>query len=83
VASLGYRLRLNRLPPSLGQATYVLFRGDLGNAWQDSGDVDVDNTLVGGSVGWGADTVLGPILLGYGRAEEGYNTWYFSLGTSF
>lgn len=83
VASLGYRLRLNRLAPSLGQATYLLFRGDMGNTWQDSDDVDVDNTLVGGSVGWGADTVLGPILLGYGLAEEGFETWYFSLGTSF
>ncbi len=83
VGSLGYRHRLTRLPPSLGQATYVLFRADLGNVWQESGDVDVDDTLLGGSVGWGADTILGPILFGYGRAEEGFDTWYFSLGTSF
>ncbi|HMP76619.1 MAG TPA: patatin-like phospholipase family protein [Kiritimatiellia bacterium] len=83
VASLGYRYRLTRLPPGLGQAVYLLFRGDIGNVWQESGDVDVGDTLVGGSAGWGADTILGPIAMTYGRAEGGYTSWYFSLGTSF
>ena len=83
VASLGYRYRLSRLSPSIGQATYLITRVDTGNVWEDSSDAGTDDIIWGGSVGIGADTIAGPILLGYGRAEGSYSSWYFSLGTSF
>jgi NTE family protein len=83
VASLGYRYRLARLPPSLGQAAYALARVDVGNAWQEAGDVGTDDLIVGGLIGLGVDTLAGPVVLGYGQAEGGFSSFYFSLGTSF
>jgi NTE family protein len=82
VATLGYRYRVMRLAPSLGQALYVMMRADLGNVWNDPDDVG-DDLLLGGSAGVGLDTIAGPILLAYGYADDGSSCAYFSLGTSF
>jgi NTE family protein len=82
VATLGYRYRVMRLAPSLGQALYVVTRADFGNVWNDSDDVG-DDLLLGGSAGLGLDTIAGPILLAYGYADDGSSCAYFSLGTSF
>jgi len=34
-------------------------------------------------VGLGADSAIGPIMLSYGRADEGFDAFYFSLGSGF
>jgi len=81
--SLGYRYRISRLPPSLGRGVYAMLRGDLGNVWQESSDVDFNDTLWGLGGGLGADTALGPAYVGYGYADGGSDRFYFSLGTAF
>jgi NTE family protein len=37
-------------------------------------------TLKSGSVFLGADTPIGPLYLGYGRAVDGNSSWYLFLG---
>ena len=42
-----------------------------------------DGTLRSSSVFVGADSPLGPVYLGFGRAAEGSNSVYFFLGLPF
>ncbi|WAC63794.1 hypothetical protein OVA13_03115 [Pseudoxanthomonas sp. SL93] len=41
----------------------------------------MDDMLGAGSVFVGADTFLGPIFLGYGRAEGGQDSFYLTFGS--
>jgi len=81
VASLGYCYRLLQLPAQLGKGIYALSRVDAGNVWAD--EFDAEDLRYGGAVGLGADLAIGPLYVGYGRADEGYDCFYFSLGTVF
>jgi len=83
VASVGYRYRLVELPSSLGRGVYALTHVDAGNVWPSEDDMDISDSRVGVAFGLGADTALGPMYLGYGIAEDGFDSWYFSLGTAF
>ena len=83
VASLGYRYRLVTLPSSLGRGVYAVTRLDNGNVWQEGEHIDPSDARVGGALGLGADTAMGVMYLGYGRADGSYDCWYFSLGTAF
>ena len=83
VASIGYRYRIGRVPPGLGDGIYLGCRLDTGNVWQQTSDIDWDNLLTAFSVVIAADTVAGPIYIGYGREESGYDRTYMSLGTQF
>jgi NTE family protein len=55
---------------------------ELGNVWQDSGDL-FDDSIVAGSAYIGADTPIGPVYLGYGRSEGGNGSLYLFLGPLF
>lgn len=81
VASLGYSYRLLQLPAQLGKGIYAITRFDAGNVWAD--EFDVDDLRYGGAIGLGADLSIGPLYFAYGRADEGYDCIYFSLGTVF
>ena len=81
VASLGYAYRLLELPSQLGRGVYVLTRFDVGNVWPD--EFDVDDLRNGVAAGVGADTALGPLYVGYGVSDGGYDRFYVSLGTIF
>ena len=56
---------------------------ELGNVWQDTGDIGFDDTIFAGSAFIGADTPIGPIYLGYGHAESGDGSLYLFLGPLF
>ena len=81
VASLGYTYRLLQLPAQLGKGIYAISRIDAGNVWAD--EFDMDDLRYGGAIGLGADLSIGPLYVAYGRADEGYDCFYFSLGTVF
>ncbi len=55
---------------------------ELGNVWEDSGDI-FDDSIVAGSAFIGADTPIGPIYLGYGHADSGDGSLYLFLGPLF
>jgi NTE family protein len=56
---------------------------EAGNVWQDSSDIDVDDTIFAGSVFLGADTPIGPLYLGYGHNGDGEGSAYLFLGPLF
>jgi NTE family protein len=60
--------------------TYAGASLELGNVWPQRGDIRFDNSLLAGSVFVGADTLLGPLYLGYGYAEGGHDALYLILG---
>ena len=56
---------------------------ELGNVWQTSKAVSLENTIFSGSVFLGFDTPIGPAYVGYGIAESGDRSAYMYLGPRF
>jgi NTE family protein len=54
-----------------------------GNTWARHGDANWDNLRVGGSVFFGADTLIGPVFLVFGAADHDRTSIYFFLGKPF
>ena len=52
-----------------------------GGAWADQDSISNENMVMAGSLFVGLRTPLGPLFLGYGRAEEGIDAFYLRLGT--
>lgn len=50
-----------------------------GNVWFDRSDMSVNSMQLAGSAFVGLDTPLGPLFLGYGRAEGGQDSLYLSF----
>ena len=74
---LGYMRRINdfNLFP-----TYVGLTLESGNVWEKTNDMALDDLIMAGSIFLGIDTFLGPVYLGYGKAESGHDSIYFYLG---
>lgn len=79
-ARLLYYHQIMTLSPTLGRGVYAGLVLDAGNYWQDQDSVDLDDLRTGFGVFVGADTVLGPVLFGYGRADGGEDQFYFTIG---
>ncbi|HEY4646677.1 MAG TPA: patatin-like phospholipase family protein [Steroidobacteraceae bacterium] len=56
---------------------------ELGNVWQNSSDASLDNTIFAGSLFLGVDTPIGPLYIGYGRADTDDQSAYIYLGPRF
>lgn len=80
---VNYRFRLGNLSPSLGDGVYTLLRAGAGNAWPEPSDMDLGDMVVSFAAGLGADTALGPLMLGVGRAEDESTSYFLSIGTLF
>ena len=64
-------------------ALFPAFAGmslELGNVWQSREDISAPDSIFGGSFWAGVDTPVGPIYMGYGRAEGGEDAFYIALG---
>jgi NTE family protein len=75
--SLTYMYKIgdfNLLPTYLGGSI------ETGNVWEDKDQISFGNSILAGSIFLGVDTFLGPIYLGYGRAEGNNQALYFYLG---
>ncbi|MCK4410031.1 MAG: BamA/TamA family outer membrane protein, partial [Candidatus Eisenbacteria sp.] len=77
-----YYYRFLRLPRPFGTGFYAGASLEVGNVWQDAGDVGADGLRYASSVFIGADTLLGPLYLGLGLTEHGDSSGYISLGMS-
>ncbi len=67
-------------------ALFPAFAGaslELGNAWESRKDISANGAILGGSFWAGVDTPVGPVYVGYGRAEGGEDAFYISLGRVF
>ena len=79
IARLIYLRRINDIQFFKAYAGASL---ELGNVWQDSGDI-FDDPIFAGSAFIGADTPIGPIYLGYGHSDSGDGSVYLFLGPLF
>jgi NTE family protein len=59
------------------------FSMELGNAWAAREDISARGSVLGGSFWGGVSTPVGPIYVGYGRAEGGEDAFYVTLGRVF
>src|SRR5690606_20220468 len=67
-------------------ALFPAFAGfslEVGNVWQSRSDISLNDSLVGGSFWAGVSTPVGPVYVGYGRAEGGEDAFYVFLGRIF
>lgn len=63
------------------QPFYVGASLEAGNVWDDLGDAGVDDLVYAGSVFIGLESFLGPMFLGYGRADTGEGSFYLTFGS--
>ena len=77
-----HRLREETLPV-LDTSIYLGASIEIGNVWQDSGEIGFDNTRAGGSIFVVFDNLLGPLYLAYGAAESGHRSAYLFFGQTF
>lgn len=67
-------------------ALFPAFAGatiEVGNVWQSRGAISLRGSIVGGSFWGGVSTPVGPVYVGYGRAEGGLDAFYIALGRVF
>lgn len=76
----GARYRVSKLPSLVGSGVFVGATLEAGNTWFRSEDVGFSSLVWAGSLYGAADTILGPLYLGWGVAERGNNTFFLSLG---
>ncbi|MFV0574372.1 MAG: patatin-like phospholipase family protein [Vibrio sp.] len=63
---------------------YIGASTEYGGVWSDSNaNWDNDSMYLAGSVFTGVDSPIGPIILSYGQTEEGFNSIYLILGSTF
>ena len=77
------QIRSNPLRGLLEAALYVGGSLEAGNAWQNSSDISLSNTLLAGSLFVGADTFIGPVYLAGGLAEGGHTALYLFIGRPY
>ncbi len=82
LASLGYYRQYARLPPQLGRGLYIGASLE-GGRINDRLMKDPWDWVTAGAVYWGADTILGPIFVGYGYSSLGQGTVYLVVGPRF
>ena len=76
----GYQKRLDEI---LGTKPYLGITLQHGSVFQNKADISLSDgvTAAGAWLGW--DSLLGPIYLGYGRADTGDSSAYLSIGSLF
>jgi len=77
---VGARYRISKLPSLVGSGVFVGTTLETGNVWFATESIKPSNLIWAGSLYGAADTILGPVYLGWGIAEQGYNTFFLSLG---
>ena len=55
---------------------------EAGNAWQLRNDINFDSALTNGSLFFGLDSMIGPIYLAAGFAENGDSKFYLLIGST-
>ena len=83
LGQLIYFARVGQLPGALGDGVYVGIGAEAGNVWASRSDASFGDLRPGGLLFAGADTVFGPLYLGYGRTDGGNDAFYLFLGQSF
>jgi len=64
----------------LGKNVYIGFSAEAGNVWKYASERSLNDLISAGSVFAGLETIVGPIYLAYGQADNGQSSFYFYLG---
>lgn len=83
--SLVYRYRWFDNDFGLFNAPFYLGASiEYGGVWSDP-DLKIDTApkYVAGSIFAGIDSPIGPVMFGYGRTEQNYDSFYLIIGTTF
>ena len=72
---------MHKLNNSRYFSTYAGASLELGNAWQDTGDISMNNMLTAGSIFVGADSPVGPVYIAFGASEGGDKSLYLFVGS--
>ena len=83
VYALGFGGYLYELADVFGRGAFLGGTVEYGNAWQDTGDVALDDAILNGSLYFGFDSWLGPLILGYGAREGGEGVLFLEVGQRF
>jgi len=67
----------------LGLPLYLGVSIERGNVWADRKDMRLDDMILSGLLMLGVDTPLGPVYVGYGKAEAHESAFYLQLGHLF
>lgn len=78
-ARVGLLHRVASVPPAL-RGVFVGGWVEAGGAWPDSESIDLDDLEWAGTLAAGAETILGPVWVAYGRAEAGRDRVYVAIG---
>jgi NTE family protein len=79
-----YYYKVTELPAKWIDGLYIGGSLESGNVWDKSKYVKLDDLLYGGTIFVGADTIFGPLYLGYGATEGGEEgEIYLFLGQTF
>jgi outer membrane translocation and assembly module TamA len=65
------------------QGVYAGFIGETGNAWAADESPSLDDLHRSLTLIVGADTVIGPVFLGYARADGPNQRFYVTIGKTF
>ncbi|HKQ61237.1 MAG TPA: patatin-like phospholipase family protein [Candidatus Polarisedimenticolaceae bacterium] len=79
-ATVGYHYRLFSLPSGFGEGVYLAVLVEARNVWASTHEIALGDLRYGLTLVAGADTILGPLFLAYGRAEGGHGRFYLTLG---
>ncbi|EAS66774.1 patatin-like phospholipase family protein [Photobacterium angustum] len=82
--SIIYRYRV--LDNNFGAFKLPVYLGgsiEHGGVWNKSSDVSWGSAITAGSVYVAVDSIIGPVYLSYGLAEDGNDSFYLSLGSSW
>ncbi len=81
LARVVYRRRLGRsIRGPLDVPAYFGASLEIGNVWEDRGEIDFSSALVHGSVFAGLDTYVGPLFIGAGLGEGGRRSYFLFVG---
>ncbi|WP_313347212.1 patatin-like phospholipase family protein [Stenotrophomonas sp.] len=81
LARVMYYRRVAHADSLLTIPLYVGGSVEWGGFWATRDEVNIDGMQTAGSVFVGADTFLGPVFLGYGRAQGGHDSFYLTFGS--
>ncbi|HEX7804057.1 MAG TPA: patatin-like phospholipase family protein [Pseudoxanthomonas sp.] len=76
-----YYQRLGHADSLMSMPLYVGGSLEAGGAWRRRQDVGKAGVIGAGSLFLGVETGLGPVLVGYGRAERGVDSFYLLVGS--
>lgn len=80
---LGGYYRVRDLPATFGRGIYVGALVEAGNAWLPEQTIEFAELHRSATLIAGADTLAGPILFGYARAETGDDRFSMTVGKTF